>query len=339
MPLLVLALPVAMSFASGGAASSGQLRYAYLQSGSLMESLRAFVPDWSLRGVIISLFWLPFPPLWILVSCAAAWQYAVFKYHEVVGEVDQRAAELCYRARTALTLSRKHAAAILALEQEALTVARVAARDARLSRAVKATDFFDQASQAWDCVQKTSHPYEALTQRAKEAHRHAVELGDVAEGGGSDEDDSDSDGDKEELDNSFAEMLVESAKGALAAAEDVERKLEIAKASIHQCRAAVAQAKAARDAEANHANRARSALQELVAATKGASLGLAAAVDSFERVQWLANQAKAQAVCGEMARASALLSSAETEVARVASQAASLGRMESSAREVVLGCI
>lgn len=65
------------------------------------------------------------------------------------------------------------AAAIAKLEQHVLSMARTAAHDARLARSVEVTDFFDQASQAWDCVHKTSQPYEALAQRAEAAHQHA----------------------------------------------------------------------------------------------------------------------------------------------------------------------
>jgi len=86
------------------------------------------------------------------------------------------------------------------------------------------------------------------------------------------------------------------------------------------------------------ASRARSALQGLVS-TRGASPGLAAVEHGFERVQYLANQAKTRAVRGEMDEASELLSSGDTELAKVTSQASSLASMESSARDMVLGFI
>jgi len=78
-------------------------------------------------------------------------------------------------------------------------------------------------------------------------------------------------------------------------------------------------------------------LQGLVSTTRGACL--AAVEHGFERVQYLANQAKARAVRGEMDGASELLSSGDTELAKVTSQAASLASMEGSARDMVLGFI
>ncbi|KLU90829.1 hypothetical protein MAPG_09355, partial [Magnaporthiopsis poae ATCC 64411] len=184
-------------------------------------------------------------------------------------------------------------AAIAKLEQYVLSMARTAARGARLARPAS---------------------------RAKDAHQHALEMSGAAE----DDGDSDDDEDKDEMDNPFTEELVDSAKEALDAARGITRKLEIAKASITQSRDAASQAKAARQIELDHANRIQSALLELVTLTMGASPSLAAVVGSFEEAQRFASKAKAKAVGGELAQAWGFLSTAETEVTKVVDETAVL---------------
>ncbi|EFX01349.1 hypothetical protein CMQ_6291 [Grosmannia clavigera kw1407] len=232
--------------------------------------------------------------------------------------ISGQAAIAVSRAKLAAATTRDYAAEARRHEERMLDVAATTKRDAVMVKAVRITDFFDCAANAWAAMGNVTQ----LTQDTIKKADELVEAARVASD--ADKPDANPDGSDDGQDSyqeELAERLKEFADRTMREACAVQEQLHVAQGAVHISKKAIEQDTAAREAVESNAKTAMEATkllsERIKTVLRGAELEVA---NGVARVTLFSEQAVTAAIKGETTRAKDLVESSKTEATSIESQ-------------------
>ncbi|KAL2678981.1 hypothetical protein Neosp_009735 [[Neocosmospora] mangrovei] len=294
----------------------GPVRFGYFEYSKFFVPASRFIAhSWVYVSVFLffSPWLLPFGGLGLGATLLVAWVYTYRQYRKQRQAISNDVSQKISRTQRAVAALRECVTAARGYEQEMLRGAGSMREIAVKANAVRVSDFFDVAAEAWASLEQVTQPVRAAEESAQKLVS-AAENVEAADKPGEDEDDEEGDGG--ELQD-LAKYVAEQAEDAREKAGQVIARLEIAQQAIRASENAVKYDSQARtDAESN-ASRAAAAARSL--GTKVANLLTKEfeAAKGSDEVSSLAEQAVAAATDGMMAKARELCSSAGAEADKV----------------------
>ncbi|KAF2834147.1 hypothetical protein M501DRAFT_1035529 [Patellaria atrata CBS 101060] len=311
-----------VGFISSTRNSSGPIRWAYLEGNQWMQSLSQHLPGWSMNGIVISLIFFPMLRIWSIAVLPVAWQYILFRYREGARNITKKAEEYCYRAALAAQSASKHMEEANEFEKQALAIASTARRDSRLMDSLKAIDFFDVAATSWSSLGQITQPLESARQAAKKM----VEEAEACQDADLNEDDNGS---------STADMLTVAAQSALNISEQIVNHAREAQAQVQRSQDATKLYLKGRSDEVLNAQNVTKNVRDLVTLVHSMPADAAVVAHGYEKVKWIADQAKLFAEGGDFAAASAQVADAGKEARKTVDAEARLLSAKQRVREAL----
>ncbi|KAF4458486.1 hypothetical protein FALBO_14779 [Fusarium albosuccineum] len=302
----------------------GPLRFCYLEHAQTYWLLLNW---WSLTAIFIffSPTLLPFFGFGLVGVSIGTWIYIYYAYQEQLRTISDQVSQETSRAKVAATATRGYGSAARQYEEQMLTAAAAARRDAVLANTVRITDYFDCAARAWSALGEVTAPAEDVIVKA----RRVVDAAIACEEAEKPDDKKKGDNQTERL----ARYLRQSAETAHDRAREALALLRAAQSTVRGSENATRQdAVARRNAEysAEHAAGIAKALSEKITGLPDAEL---AAAKGAEEVARLAEQATAAAVSGEMKSAKELTEAAKTAADGVETSAQSVREGQDAAQK------
>ncbi|EEU41758.1 uncharacterized protein NECHADRAFT_87802 [Fusarium vanettenii 77-13-4] len=281
----------------------GPLRFCYLEHA---QTYWVLLNWWSLTAVFIffSPTLLPFFGFGLVGVSVGTWVYIYYAYQEQLRTISNQVTQEISRAKVSAAAAQQYGVSARQYEQEMLTAAAAARRDAVLANTVRLSDFFDVASRAWSALGETTAPAEDAIIKA---HR-LVDAASACEE--AEKPDSQKKGDAQT--ERLARYLRQTAESAQERAREAVALLRAAQSAVRASENATRQdAVARRNAEysAEHAAGTAKTISEKIAGIPDAEL---AAAKGAEDVARLGEQANAAALNGELKTARELIESAKT---------------------------
>ncbi|RSL85213.1 hypothetical protein CEP52_016219 [Fusarium oligoseptatum] len=268
----------------------GPLRFCYLEHAQTYWILLNW---WSLTAIFV-FFFAYSPPILRLWPCRC----------EQLRIISDQVTQETSRAKVSAAAAQQYGVSARQYEQEMLTAAAAARRDAVLANTVRLSDFFDVASRAWSALGETTAPAEDAIIKA---HR-LVDAASACEEAEKPDGQNKGDVQTERL----ARYLRQTAESAQERAREAVALLRAAQSAVRSSENATRQdAVARRNAEysAEHAAGTAKTISEKISGLPDAEL---AAAKSAEDVTRLGEQANAAALNGELKTARELVESAKT---------------------------
>ncbi|KAI8649363.1 hypothetical protein NCS56_01484400 [Fusarium sp. Ph1] len=281
----------------------GPLRFCYLEHAQTYWILLNW---WSLTAVFIffSPTLLPFFGFGLVGVSVGTWVYIYYAYQEQLRTISNQVTQEISRAKVSAAAAQQYGVSARQYEQEMLTAAASARRDAVLANTVRLSDFFDVASRAWSALGETTAPAEDAIIKA---HR-LVDAASACEEAEKPDGQKKGDAQTERL----ARYLRQTAESAQERAREAVALLRAAQSAVRASENATRQdAVARRNAEysAEHAAGTAKTISEKIAGLPDPEL---AAAKGAEDVTRLGEQANAAALNGELKTARELVESAKT---------------------------
>lgn len=298
---------------------SGSVRFATRKYRTVALEFVRDNPSWSI-ALVFSTIILPFARVWLLALVPLGWQYIRERHREAVEAIAAEADDSCARASEAAATAREDAEAAEEDARQAREIAATAARDGRMAMSLRATDFFDQSSQAWVPLQKVVEAARSATEEARNATFSAEELEDMA--GGDDDEDSEGESEGAMYATSAVERkvaIIQRKLGELLnATEKAESVAENAQSRTMDCAEAQRRVDVMRSAEQENAKNAVSASEKASAAAIEATAAARLAQEQAHRARRCATVAKAEVRDGDVdkAKSSVVMSTEAVEAAR-----------------------
>ncbi|RMJ02374.1 hypothetical protein CDV36_015358 [Fusarium kuroshium] len=281
----------------------GPLRFCYLEHAQTYWILLNW---WSLTAIFVffSPALLPFFGFGLVGVSVGTWVYIYYAYQEQLRTISDQVTQETSRAKVSAAAAQQYGVSARQYEQEMLTAAASARRDAVLANTVRLSDFFDVASRAWSALGETTAPAEDAIIKA---HR-LVDAASACEEAEKPDGQNKGDVQTERL----ARYLRQTAESAQERAREAVALLRAAQSAVRSSENATRQdAVARRNAEysAEHAAGTAKTISEKISGLPDAEL---AAAKGAEDVTRLGEQANAAALNGELKTARELIESAKT---------------------------
>ncbi|KAK7432306.1 hypothetical protein QQZ08_001253 [Neonectria magnoliae] len=280
----------------------GPLRFCYLEHSQTYWLLLNW---WALtvNFVFFSPTLLPFLGFGLVGVSLGTWVYIYSAYQEQLHTISGQVSQDSSRAKVSAAAARDYGTAARQYEEQMLSAAAAARRDAVLINTVRITDFFDCAARAWSSLGEVTGPAEDVIINTRRLVDAAIACEEAEK-----PDDKKGDNQTERL----ARHLRQSAESAHDRAREAVALLRAAQANVRGSENATRQDAVARhnaEYSAEHAASVTKGLSEKLSGLPDAEL---AAAQGAEEVTRLAEQARATAVNGEMESARELVEAAKS---------------------------
>jgi hypothetical protein len=318
---------------------NGPLRFGYMEYAAQFSKLYGSLPtSWTYTALILVLphVILPWLSLGVILLSAVTFVHVSQQYQKQLDIIKGEISTEVSRADVAAGFARDYVAEAKDCEVRLLKVVAITRKDVLQAESVHIVDFFDRTVGAWGALGRVIAPAKDTTSQARAVVQAAIEanqadlMGRVERGaGGGDGDDGDGD------DRGIAEDLIDAANLAVEVAEDVEKKLKVAREMVAESERAADQRKITRQKAVLAATDAVEASKNLAGQIQGVGTTLYEAVEGAESVRRLGGRVSAVATEGEMQAARSLLISLKSKAKEVEGLKVTLARKAEAGRSIL----
>ncbi|KAH8689719.1 hypothetical protein GQ44DRAFT_780580 [Phaeosphaeriaceae sp. PMI808] len=269
---------------------------------------------------------LPGTPTGLVSFSAVAWQYTLQHFRKDIRDVMDAANNLCARATIAHTSAKEDVDAAIKYEHDALVTSNQALRDARLAESIKASDFFDAASNAWSAI-------ETAAEAAKSAKDYGASANTAAENA------RQSYSEYTSTSSTHVNAYANSTRNAVGETENAYIQARAAMNVYTNFQAARKQDTLARNKASEYSRNITSAVKQLTVKTASLQSDLAELAKDVQGVRYMASQAVAKAEQGRLAEAAKLSEKATNELKDIEEEAERIAKERKEVRRLYVSQI